>query len=161
MHTGIVSDHFSWLEVEHSQTAERLGLNNDVPAYLEKAVLRTAVFMEQVRSLLGHRSIHVDSWYRGAALQALPEFKNPKSQHPLGEAVDFVCPAFGDPVAICRCLSDPAANLPFDQLILEHSWVHISFSTADPMRKPRSEVLSLLNNKGYARGLTDKQGNPL
>jgi hypothetical protein len=53
MHTGIVSDHFSWLEVEHSQTAERLGLNNDVPAYLEKTVLRTAAFMEQVRSLLG------------------------------------------------------------------------------------------------------------
>ena len=47
------------------------------------------------------------------------------SGHPEGYCEDFWCPAFGTPLMIVRALA--ASDLKFDQLIYEHTWVHISF----------------------------------
>lgn len=158
MHTGQVSSRFSWDEVEHSQTAERLGIDNTVPNELVAAIENTAVNLEFVRTLLAN-PVLVDSWFRCTKLQQLPEFINPTSQHPRGEAVDFKCPKFGTPVEICKLLLMHTDIIRFDQLILEHSWVHISFASG-PGAVQRKQVLSLLNNKKYATGLTDVNGVP-
>lgn len=158
MHHGNVSTHFSWHEVEYSATAEELHIGNEVPASLVDAVQNTAVNMEFVRTALG-KPINVSSWYRGDELQKLPKFYNPTSQHPKGEAVDFECPAFGSPLDICRFITHHADVIRFDQLILEHTWVHISFASG-PGAVQRKQVLSLLNNKKYAIGLTNPDGVP-
>lgn len=156
MHSGYISTNFSWYEVEYSETAERLNIDNSVPPSLVDACQNTAVNMEFVRSIL-RSPIKVNSWYRGPQLQAQPQFINPTSQHPHGEAVDFVCPKFGDPVYICKKLMTIADSIKFDQLILEHTWVHISFASG-PGAVARKQVLSLLANKKYAIGLTDLNG---
>jgi len=88
---------------------------------------KTAAHMERVRAALGNKSIHVNSFYRSPAVNAAVGSKS-TSQHLLGEAVDFICPAFGTPVEICRKLIELHDLIRFDQLILEHSWVHISFT---------------------------------
>ena len=150
-----ITEHFSLEEVIFSETAERFGIDNSLPPSLESVVKHTADEMEFVRRILG-RPIHINSWYRcpelntklGSALT---------SQHIKGEAVDFICPPFGTPLEICREIISAGTVIPFDQLILEHSWVHISFCS-NPSVVPRREVLSLLSTGGYAYGLTDKNG---
>jgi len=157
--TKLLTENFSWAEVELSQEAARLGFENKVPEKLISAVLNTAKQMERVRALL-QAPILVTSWYRGPALQSLPQFANSKSQHAKGEAVDFHAPAYGSPVAICKKLIKYPELVRFDQLILEHGWVHISFNSV-PGGEQRMQVLSLLNGDKYAAGLTDVKGIPL
>lgn len=157
MRAGSISPHFSWYEVEHSETAERSGIDNSVPDSLVWVVTKTSLLMEQVRGIL-NQPIKVNSWYRCPDLQLLPAFYNPSSQHPHGEAVDFVCTEFGTPADICKNLI--ACGVDFDQLILEHTWVHISRNSV-PNAIQRKQVLSLLKNKKYAIGLTDVDGNAL
>lgn len=158
MHTGNITDHFSWYEVEHSDTAERLGIDNSLPTELEWVAAKTAVQMEKIRALLGF-GIKVNSWYRGPELQTQPQFYNPTSQHPKAEAVDFVCPGFGSPTDICHKII-ASGIIKFDQLILEHTWVHYSYNST-PGAVQKMQVLSLLANKKYAVGLTDINGVPL
>lgn len=153
-----LTEHFSWYEVEFSDTAERLGIDNTVPVEMEWVIAKTAMQMEKIRALLG-ASIKINSWYRGPELQSLPQFYNPTSQHPRGEAVDFVSPAFGSPVDICRKII-ASGIIKFDQLILEHTWVHFAFNST-PSAVQKMQVLSLLHNKKYANGLTDINGVPL
>jgi hypothetical protein len=76
-----------------------------------------------------------------------------------GEAVDFISPTYGSPLQVCKQIIGYGDIINFDQLILEHSWVHISFAISSG--NPRKQVLSLLQSGGYAQGLTDKHGNKL
>jgi len=158
MHAGNISDHFSWYEVEYSETAERSGIDNTVPVQMEWIISKTAMQAEKIRALL-QAPMKINSWYRCPDLQKLPQFYNPTSQHPRGEAIDFVSTAFGTPVDICRKII-ASGLIKFDQLILEHSWVHFAFNST-PGAVQRMEVLSLLENKKYAKGLTNLQGVPL
>jgi putative chitinase len=157
MHSGNVSEHFSWYEVEFSDTAERLGIDNTVPTEMEWVIAKTALQMERIRWVLV-AGIKVNSWYRGPVLQQQPAFINPTSQHPKGEAVDFVSPAFGSPLDICRKII-AGGIVKFDQLILEHTWVHFSYNST-PGATQRGQILSLLHNKKYALGLTNPDGVP-
>lgn len=152
------SPNFTWNEVTASSTAARLGIPNVLPADIEPTILNTARGMEKVRSLLSE-PIHVDSWYRCLELNTVLNSK-PTSQHIKGEAVDFVCTNYGTPVEICKRLIRYQDFLNYDQLILEHTWVHISF-LSDPAVIGRHQVLSLLKSGNYAIGLTDIEGNPL
>lgn len=54
--------------------------------------------------------------------------------------------AFGPPLAVCRALAK--SGLPFDQVIEEGGWTHISF---DP--RGRRQVLTKLS-QGYQEGLS-------
>ena len=156
--TGHITDHFAWAEVVESQTAARKGIDNTLPEALKPAVINTARQMERVRALL-QAPILPSSWFRSPALNTeVGGSKN--SQHLKGEAVDFTAPLFGTPVEICKQLIKYPELLSFDQLILEHTWVHISFSS-DPAVKNRKQVLSLLESGSYATGLTDRKGRLL
>lgn len=154
-----LSEHFSLEEATNSQTASRLGIDNAHPdQWIVTNAARTAVRMEKVRSLLG-QPISVSSWVRCQALNRALGSKD-SSQHLKGEAVDFICPAFGSPPQICQKLIEEKVLVNFDQLILEHTWVHISWNSL-PNSKQRGEVLSLLSGGKYAIGLTDISGQPL
>jgi zinc D-Ala-D-Ala carboxypeptidase len=143
-----VSAHFSLEEVTHSQTAARLGINNDLPVELLPSVKKAALGMELVRKALNGNAVIVSSWYRCEALEksicaaaykqwclkhgkydnttSWAEYFNTKA-HPKGFAIDFTCPTAGTPEQIIRVLLK--ANIPFQQIIYEYSsWVHISFN---------------------------------
>ncbi|EQB11216.1 D-Ala-D-Ala carboxypeptidase family metallohydrolase [Sphingobium lactosutens] len=138
-----LSSYFSLAEMTTTST----GLNN-TPNNQQLAILtNTAQAMDAVRKLLGS-SIRVNSGFRSAAVNRKVG-GSPTSAHALGYAVDFVCPAFGDPMAICRAIV--ASGIKFDQLIMEKNrWVHISF---DP--RMRQQVLSWWGG-AYKSGLVGK-----
>lgn len=139
-----LSQHFTTAEATKTST----GLDNS-PTYQELAVLMyTACKMELVREALQANPIIVTSWFRSEKVNsAVGGVWN--SQHRLGEAVDFVCPGFGTPAQICAHLRTLADELQYDQLILEPSWVHISFLTnnKDIRTAPRKQFLDLSRPK--------------
>lgn len=150
-----LSDNFTWAEAETTSHRE---FDNTIPTNLLIVVKNTAKQMERARAIL-QCYISVNSWYRSPEVnKAVGGAKN--SQHMLGEAVDFICPKFGKPVDVVKKLIQYPELFRFDQLILEHTWVHASFPSA-PTSKPRMQVLSLLHNGGYSVGITDKFGVPL
>ena len=154
-----LSANFSLEEATMSATADRLGIDNLNPRpEIVTTASRTAVRMEKVRLILGSKSININSWIRCLELnRALGSHDG--SQHVKGEAVDFICPSYGSPLMVCKKLIEEQLLVNFDQLILEHSWVHISWQSI-PNAKQRGQVLSLLSDKKYAVGLTDKFGKP-
>lgn len=150
-----LSDHFSLEEATISGTAARLGIDNTPTAVQQNVMFRAAIKLEKVRSLLGDTPLHIDSWYRSQKLNAAVGGV-PSSQHTYGEAIDFICPFFGTPASICKKIVENQDLIGYDQLILEHTWVHISFAILSG--KPRGQVLSLLSGGGYVVGLTDAKG---
>lgn len=154
----MLSTHFSLAEGISSDTATKLGINNTAPPHIVATMIITASKLERVRALLNNLPTHINSFYRCPELNTAVGSK-PSSQHLLGEAVDFVCPEFGTPLDICKKLIAYKDLVEFDQLILEHTWVHISFAISTG--KPRGEVLSLLATGHYSSGLTDKKGKVL
>lgn len=153
-----ITENFTYEEVQHSGYASTHGIANVPPPELDCAIQHTADAMERVRAALGNNSIHITSWYRSPIVNKAVGSK-PSSQHTKGEAVDFTCPGYGTPFEICKQLLSLQDLIRFDQLILEPSWVHISFTLSGI--KPRGQVLSLLKTGGYAAGLTDMRGKPL
>lgn len=120
-----LTTHFTLDELVASSTATRLGIDNTPPPQIVAALGVTAAGLEQVRTLLGDKPMHIDSGYRCPALNAAVRgAKN--SAHMSGYAVDFVCPGFGTPIEIVRAIQ--ASPIHFDLLIQEGTWVHISFA---------------------------------
>lgn len=154
----MLSDHFSLAEAIASETAARHNLNNTPSPEVIKVMERAAVKLEKVRAALNNSPIRINSWYRCMPLNGYLNSK-PTSQHPKGEAIDFIAPSFGTPADICKKLVENKELIGFDQLILEHTWVHISFAILNSA--PRSQVLSLLADGSYASGITDKYGKPI
>ena len=144
-----MSEHFPYASQIRSYTATRLGIDNTPePEHLKNMEL-TAAYMEVVRVLLGNNPIYTTSWYRSKKLNAAVK-GSAKSQHCLGQAVDFYCPEFGSAYEICKFLI--STLLPFDQLIYEGDWVHISF---DKDRSRRSVLTAKFTSSGttYVKGL--------
>lgn len=145
----MISRYFSKEEVIYSDTALRLGIDNSPDELVWKVVEQTAKHLDIVRQLL-KQPIHVNSWYRCPKLnKAVGSL--PTSQHIKGEAVDFICPKFGTPKEICKFIQDNYYTVEFDQLIFEHTWVHISFAVL--AQKPRNQVLTLTSGGHYVEGL--------
>ena len=139
-----LSDHFTLAEFTVSETAARRGIDNTPSPDVVNKLMITARGLERVRSLLG-KPITVTSGYRSAAVNKAVGGAG-MSQHILGEAADFICPAFGDPMAVCKAILK--SDIVFDQLIHEFGrWVHISFS-----QSPRHQVLTI-DSQGTRSGL--------
>lgn len=133
-----LSPHFTLAEAITSQTAARLGIDNSPTSAMLPELQKTAAFMEQIRVLLGNKPITVTSWYRCSALEAaIVGRENSSGHHPLGGAVDFICPRFGTPYEVAHHLAIAKGSLPIGQLIYEYgSWVHISrLSVPNPINK--------------------------
>jgi zinc D-Ala-D-Ala carboxypeptidase len=145
-----LSTFFTLQEFLVSETGERLGIDNTPPPAVLERLKFTARMLDGVRSLLG-KPVIITSGYRSPALN-LAVGGSKTSQHMRGEAADFICPGFGAPIDVCRAIAEPrdGIEVPFDQLIYEHSWVHISFVEN---RAPRREVLTLRRGGGFAVGL--------
>lgn len=144
-----LSPHFTYREGIYSATAQSRKIDNSPNEVQLTAMKYTASKMEEVRAILEGRPIYVTSWFRSYALNKAIGGAQ-KSQHSNGEAVDFKCPGFGTPRAICEALIANKKTLQYDQLILEPGWVHISF-VAD--RQPRLNELTFLGTGAYANNI--------
>lgn len=129
-----LSPHFTVEELTFSSTAQRLGIDNTPTDTVLKNLYRLASCLEVVRAIVGGEPIHIDSGYRSPELnRAVGGAKT--SAHLDGIAADFTCPQFGTPADIVKAIQ--GADLGYDQMILEGTWVHISF---DP--RMRMEILT-------------------
>lgn len=155
---NLLSEHFSLAEAIASETAERKGINNTPDSNVIKTMYKSAIGMEKIRVLLGNKPLHINSWYRCPELNSAIG-SHQASQHLKGEAIDFIAPIYGDCVSVCKAIIASADIIRFDQLILEHTWVHVSFAILTC--KPRNQVISLLATGKYSIGLTNKEGHNL
>jgi zinc D-Ala-D-Ala carboxypeptidase len=138
--------HFTLEEMTFTQVR---GVDNSCPGAMMASLLDTAQRMEQVRELLQHPII-VTSGYRCGLVNRIVGGAV-ASDHLLAKACDFISPGFGSPLAVCLAIR--SSELPFDQLILEESWVHLGFAS-----KMRREVLTKRANSGYVAGLRSSDG---
>ena len=114
-----MTPHFSLREMTVTNTR----LRNEPNAQQKERLLNNARRMEEVRGLLGY-AIHVHSAFRSEDVNdAVGGAAN--SDHLKGDATDFTCPEFGSPRAICQAIQK--SGIRYDQLILEPTWVHISW----------------------------------
>jgi uncharacterized protein YcbK (DUF882 family) len=127
-----LTKHFTLEEFTDSQTAARQGLANLPSPQTTKNLERLAEVMEKVRTILGDKPILISSGYRSPRVnRAVGGSKT--SAHMSGLAVDFSCPGFGSPLAICGKLEPHMQELGVDQLIHEFgTWVHLGLSGGAP-----------------------------
>ena len=159
-----LTDHFTLAELCHSQTADRLGLDNTPPPDIIPRLAATAHGLEMIRALV-QCPINISSGYRSEPLEkalTYSAYQNrcrlrgiainkaswdeyfASKQHPKGQAADITAPWFGPPKRLMAAIIKAA--LPFDQCILEFAsqgggWVHVSFTD-----KPRGQALVIDRN---------------
>ena len=149
-----LTPNFSLEQLIYSETAERERIDNTPAAQIVENLRLLAQGLEQVRTLVGF-PLDISSGYRCPELNSRVGGAK-SSQHTRGQAADFTCAEFGQPVDIVKAIRD--SDIDFDQCILEYAkWVHISFSAA-----PRGKVLTIYDPKeGYLDGLWDEGGNQI
>lgn len=130
-----LSTHFTLEEFTASEMGERVGISNIPSAEITRNLRGTATCLEDIRHLLRDTPIHVTSGYRCPDLNKLVGGAS-DSAHMAGCAVDFIAPAFGTPLEICKFIHTALLRFPIDQLIWEFSWVHIAFTAT-----PRHQLL--------------------
>lgn len=140
-----LTGHFSLAEATTTST----GLSNQPTPSELKRIQNTAENMEIARAVLGRRPIQVSSWFRSEAVNAaVGGTKN--SEHRLGAAVDFTCPAFGSAYEVAKTLASYSSILNYNQLIYEQTWVHISFPPAGQLGKRENLTMK---NGSYSKGI--------
>ena len=144
-----LSKNFSLDELTKSQTALRMGIDNEpTPGDLYNLSQLCDNILQPVREHFG-KPVTVSSGYRSVALcEAIGS--SAKSQHAKGEAADFEIMGI-DNKEVAVWIRD---NLNFDQLILEFykdgepssGWIHCSYSDNN-----RGSVLKY-DGKNYTKG---------
>jgi putative chitinase len=144
-----LSENFTLEEATHSDTAVRMGINNQPDERQLENMKKAAEGMQQIRAVLG-KPISVNSWLR------LPEVNvavggSRVSSHMDGWAIDFTS-SYGNPLAVCKAIE--AAGIKFDQMIHEYGrWTHISF--APEMRGQKLTIFRPANK--YKSGLLTEE----
>lgn len=148
-----LSTHFTLAEFTASDTAARMGIDNDLPLELVPAASVACELLERIRAYLGERAakpvpLLLSSGYRCAALNRAIGSKD-SSDHIRAMAVDFRAPAFGTPLQVSQALAGVVDGLNIGQLIHEHSWIHISTRRPD---KIINRILTV-QGKDYVPGI--------
>ena len=130
----ILTKNFTLEELTHTDHRE---FSNE-PNESERAnLVRLAVFLEQVKELLGGKPIMVNSAFRSKAVNDAVGSKD-SSQHRVGCAADLRVPGM-TPNEVVQAII--ASDLGFDQVIREFDrWTHISVPN-HPDDKPRRQAL--------------------
>src|SRR5439155_24929516 len=111
---------------------------------------RLAATLERVRQAVGNLPLHITSGYRSPELNARVG-GSVNSMHMQGLAADFICPAFGVPLKVCRAIVE--AKIVVDQVIHEFGeWTHLGLSPEG--QAPRNQTLTIAApHLGYELGL--------
>jgi len=100
-------------------------------------LVRLAIFLEQVKELLGGKPIMVSSGFRSKKVNDAVGSRD-SSQHRVGAACDFRVPGMVPDEVVKSVI---ASDLQFDQVIREFDrWTHISVPS-HPDDKPRRQAL--------------------
>lgn len=143
-----LTPHFTLAELCVSAKAASQGVPNVCPPSLITNMLHLARNMEALRELY-KLPINVLSGYRSRKVNTLVGGSE-TSGHMQGLACDFTCSRYG--TLYMQALTIAASKVPFDQLILEPTWIHVGF--AAPGKKPRGQVLTkLVGDSTYYQGL--------
>ena len=124
-----ISENFTWSEMERSDTARRMGIDNTVPdgPARQAVILLVTRILQPLRTAWG-RPLTINSGYRSPQLNTAVGGA-PDSQHVRGEAADIAAP---DPLLLAQTVV--RNRLPFDQMILYSTFVHISHRPRGPQR---------------------------
>ena len=142
-----LSEHFTLEEFVFSETAVRLGIDNNPSPEIQEHLKVVATNLETVRTLLG-TPIRITSGYRSVALNAKIPGSSNTSAHTLGWAADFVSPQFGTPLQVCQKVA--ASGIKYDQMIHEFgTWTHLSFDT----RMRQMDLTIWKGSGGYKPGI--------
>ena len=139
----ILTKNFTLEELTHTDHREFTNEPNET----ERAnLVRLAIFLEQVKELLGGKPIMVNSAFRSKAVNDAVGSKD-SSQHRVGCAADLRVPGMTPDEVVQAIIG---SGLPFDQVIREFDrWTHISVPNT-PEMTPRRQAL-----------IIDKQGTRL
>jgi hypothetical protein len=100
-------------------------------------LMRVAVLLEQVKTVLGGKPIMINSGFRSKQVNDAVGSKD-TSQHRIGCAADIRVPGMTPKQVVQACID---ADIPYDQIIEEFaSWTHISVPDM-PSRPPRKQAL--------------------
>lgn len=129
-----MTPHFTLAELTHTDHR----VFDNTPNEQELANLkRLALFLEQVKTVLGGKPIMVNSAFRSKAVNDAVGSKD-TSQHRIGCAADIRVPTM-TPDQVVRAII--ASGLPYDQIIREFDrWTHVSIPNT-PEAKPRKQAL--------------------
>ena len=137
----LLSENLSLSEVVKSNTAKRLGINNNpTPEHLENLKLVAKHIFQPIREHF-KKPINVSSGYRSKALNDATPGSSPTSQHCTGEALDLDQDDMNTGVTNKMVFEFIKNNLNFDQLIYEFGndqnpdWVHVSYESTGRQRK--------------------------
>ena len=138
-----LSKNFSRAEIEHSNTAKRLGISNEMSdKHLETKQRVIDNLIQPMRDAIG--PIRISSGYRSPKLNKAIGGSS-RSQHSKGEALDLQFWEKGkmnNKVIYDWVLE---SGVEFDQMINEfdYSWIHISLKS----RENRSQILEAYKNE--------------
>lgn len=141
----ILTKHFT---LEELTTTEHRELSNEPNETERTNLVRLAIFLEQVKELLGGKPIMVNSAFRSKAVNDAVGSKD-SSQHRVGCAADLRVPGM-TPDEVVKAVM--ASDLLFDQVIREFDrWTHISIPNS-PEMKPRRQALIIdkMGTRPYA-----------
>ena len=141
----ILTKHFT---LEELTTTEHRELSNEPNETERTNLVRLAIFLEQVKELLGGKPIMVNSAFRSKAVNDAVGSKD-SSQHRVGCAADLRVPGM-TPDEVVKAIM--ASDLLFDQVIREFDrWTHISIPNS-PEMKPRRQALIIdkMGTRPYA-----------
>jgi D-alanyl-D-alanine dipeptidase len=145
-----LSKHLSLAEVTRSETAKRLGINNEPAAeHLENFKLLAEKVFDPI---IEHFKvpIHISSGYRSKALNTAIK-GSLSSQHCTGEAIDIDMDGSANGVTNTMVFDFIKDNLDFDQMIWEFGssskpdWVHVSYKANGKQRK---QILRAVKSAG-------------
>lgn len=137
---GTISKNFSYHEFEASALAKENRINNTITSFRVRDSIKNLVcrLIQPIRDYVGCR-VNVGSGYRCEELNNLLD-ASPTSQHKLGEAADIWCPTKTPYELACIVVEH---GLPFDQMILYPSFLHLSLKFEGEQR------FEILYNKSY------------
>lgn len=122
---GTISKNFSYAEFERNETARNAGITNVITEFRVRDAIRelTLTVLQPLRDASGAQIV-ISSGYRCPALNSHPDIGgSPTSQHVKGEAADIMSRVL-TPLQLARLIVK--LQLPFDQLILYPTFVHVS-----------------------------------
>lgn len=124
-----ITKNFTFAEFEASPTAKEMDIRNVITSFevRDAIVALCKEVLQPLRDAWG-KPLHINSGYRCPELNTLVGGV-PSSQHVKGEAADIACTK---PVRLAQLAYD--LQLPFDQLILYPTFVHISHKLSGRQR---------------------------
>ena len=138
---GTISRNFSYREFERSATADAHMICNVIRTFEVRDASYELVeeVLQPLRDEIGE-PIDISSGYRCPELNAFIPRSSPTSQHTKGEAADIKVRNLS-PLELARTIV--RMGLPFDQLILYPTFVHVSHKLGGPQRG------QILYNRSY------------